>query len=103
MPIYEYQCDTCGITFDRVFKVSSRPTELICYDCGGRARQVILTPPATHGEEASWVTEAALAARKEQRFPHKGNKPIETRSEWKKWVKENPHVRETDGHNLSEV
>jgi len=40
MPIYEYACDDCGYTFERVASFDSEPVA-ICPTCGGAVRRVI--------------------------------------------------------------
>ena len=40
MPIYVYQCDTCGLTFERRQRMSAAPT-VDCPECDGHVRRVI--------------------------------------------------------------
>jgi putative FmdB family regulatory protein len=40
MPIYEYQCEECGVRFERLQSMSA-PTETTCPECGGRVHRVI--------------------------------------------------------------
>jgi putative FmdB family regulatory protein len=40
MPIYQYECDTCGIRFERLQRMSDEPlTE--CPECEGKVHRVI--------------------------------------------------------------
>ncbi|MCL7452644.1 MAG: zinc ribbon domain-containing protein [Anaerolineae bacterium] len=40
MPIYQYECDTCGIRFERLQRMSEEPlTE--CPECDGKVHRVI--------------------------------------------------------------
>lgn len=40
MPLYEYQCDVCGVRFERLQRMSDEPVK-ICPECGGRVRRLI--------------------------------------------------------------
>ena len=39
MPIYEYECLTCGVRFERKQSVNDEPVS-VCPDCGGKVRKV---------------------------------------------------------------
>jgi putative FmdB family regulatory protein len=39
MPIYEYECQVCGIHFERKQSVSE-PAVQVCPDCGGKVRKL---------------------------------------------------------------
>jgi len=40
MPIYEYECDSCGYRFERHQSIASEPVKR-CPHCGGAVRRVI--------------------------------------------------------------
>ncbi|MBN1937787.1 MAG: zinc ribbon domain-containing protein [Anaerolineae bacterium] len=40
MPIYVYQCDDCGVTFERRQSIAATPLT-DCPDCGGQVHRVI--------------------------------------------------------------
>ncbi len=40
MPIYEYQCEDCGVRFERLQSMSA-PSVAACPECGGRVHRVI--------------------------------------------------------------
>ncbi len=40
MPIYEYECDACGIRFERVQRITEDPLKT-CPDCGGHVHRVL--------------------------------------------------------------
>lgn len=40
MPLYEYQCDDCGLTFEVRQKFSDEPLDA-CRQCGGAARKLV--------------------------------------------------------------
>ena len=54
MPIYEYQCDACGTSFEVMQRMSDDPlTE--CEKCGGSLRKV-LHPVAIHFKGSGFYT-----------------------------------------------
>jgi putative FmdB family regulatory protein len=42
MPTYEYECDSCGISFERLQRISDEPIRA-CPECGGQVRRLIST------------------------------------------------------------
>ncbi len=40
MPLYEYQCGTCGVRFERRQHINDEPIK-ICPECGGEVRRLI--------------------------------------------------------------
>lgn len=40
MPTYEYRCQKCGTTFEKIQKMTSRPGTK-CPKCGGRAERLL--------------------------------------------------------------
>lgn len=44
MPTYEYLCDECGSTLDRLVKIADREQPQTC-ECGGQANFGLFTPP----------------------------------------------------------
>jgi putative FmdB family regulatory protein len=43
MPLYEYQCDSCGVRFERIQKFSDPPVET-CPTCGGPVPKLVSSP-----------------------------------------------------------
>jgi putative FmdB family regulatory protein len=43
MPLYEYQCDSCGARFERIRKFSDPPVET-CPTCGGPVHKLVSSP-----------------------------------------------------------
>jgi putative FmdB family regulatory protein len=43
MPLYEYQCDTCGHRFEKIQKFSDAPIE-VCPSCGGPVQKLLSSP-----------------------------------------------------------
>jgi len=52
MPLYEYQCETCGHRFEVIQKFSDAPLET-CPKCGGVVRK-LLSSPAFHFKGSGW-------------------------------------------------
>jgi putative FmdB family regulatory protein len=58
VPLYEYQCKTCGHRFEKIKKFSDEP-EKICPKCGGHVDQM-MSAPAVQFKGAGWyVTDYA--------------------------------------------
>ena len=102
MPLYDYQCVLCGLTMEYTFKIVERPESIPCpLDCEGEMHQII-TPPAIQCDDVvniPWLQDFA-AKRKEARF---GGRPIQTRTEYRKYLKDNDLRPCGDGINRSEV
>src|SRR5262249_58310570 len=52
MPLYEYQCDECGHTFEKIQKFSD-PLEDACPKCGGPVRK-LMSSPAIQFKGSGW-------------------------------------------------
>jgi len=48
MPIYSYDCDTCGSSTDHVCRFEDRPDEIVCGECADKSvrRELCWNPPA---------------------------------------------------------
>lgn len=69
MPLYEYQCDTCGHRFESIQKFSDPPLEQ-CPKCGAAVRK-LQSAPAFQFKGAGWyVTDYA---KKDGGSPQKGS------------------------------
>lgn len=53
MPLYEYECASCGKRFELVQKFSA-PPEAACPACGGRGHRQ-LSAPALHFKGSGWT------------------------------------------------
>jgi putative FmdB family regulatory protein len=64
MPLYEYQCDTCGHRFEVIQKFSDGPIET-CPTCGGAVGK-LLSSPAIQFKGSGWyITDYARAGTSE--------------------------------------
>ena len=52
MPLYEYECESCGKRFERIRKFSDPPIET-CVACGGPVHK-LLSSPAIHFKGTGW-------------------------------------------------
>lgn len=53
MPIYEYQCDSCGANFDALQKLSDAPLNE-CRQCGAANVRKLLSAPAFRLKGGGW-------------------------------------------------
>jgi putative FmdB family regulatory protein len=49
MPIYEYRCQECGEKFEKLVRLNSGQTEVVCPKCGGKQTQKLLSLFGTSG------------------------------------------------------
>ncbi len=58
MPLYEYECDACGVRFERIQRFSDKPVK-ICPECGGSVEK-LLSSSAIQFKGTGWyVTDYA--------------------------------------------
>jgi len=53
MPLYEYRCDACGCTFEKIRKFSDPPLE-VCDKCGKGPIQKLISSPAIQFKGTGW-------------------------------------------------
>lgn len=53
MPLYEYQCDTCGHRFERIQKFSDPPVD-VCPSCGKSPVTKLISAPGIQFKGAGW-------------------------------------------------
>jgi putative FmdB family regulatory protein len=58
MPLYEYQCDSCGVRFERIQKFSD-PLATECPTCGGVVRKLISSPAIQFKGSGFYITDYA--------------------------------------------
>ena len=59
MPLYEYQCDACGVRFERIQRFADPPIDR-CLSCGQGPVHKLLSAPAVHFKGTGWyVTDYA--------------------------------------------
>jgi putative FmdB family regulatory protein len=53
MPLYEYQCDACGSTFEKIRKFSDPPLD-VCEKCGKGPVRKLISSPAIQFKGSGW-------------------------------------------------
>lgn len=67
MPIYEYECESCGARFERLFmSPDDRPSEIVCPECESTDVHRIFSAPTVHSGTARDVVEEAAQAGEEK-------------------------------------
>jgi putative FmdB family regulatory protein len=88
MPVYEFMCNGCKAVFDKFFKMDECPDRLLCPMCDkGEARKVIAFNGAIQSDTPAWINDHLREALQKD-----GEKPIETRTEYEKYLKDNNYV-----------
>src|SRR5262245_8293778 len=63
MPLYEYQCESCGNRFERIQKFSDPPVDT-CPRCGGVVQKLISSPAIQFKGSGWYITDYARKAEK---------------------------------------
>jgi putative FmdB family regulatory protein len=58
MPLYEYQCESCGVTFEVIQKFSDHSVDT-CKACGGKVRRLFSAPAIQFKGTGWYVTDYA--------------------------------------------
>ena len=58
MPLYEYECDTCGHRFEVIQKFSDAP-HTTCPKCGGAVRKLLSSPAIQFKGSVWYITDYA--------------------------------------------
>ena len=53
MPLYEYECESCGTRFEKIRKFSDPPIE-VCPTCGKGPVKKLLSSPAIQFKGSGW-------------------------------------------------
>jgi putative FmdB family regulatory protein len=56
MPLYEYQCETCGIRFERQQSFDDDPVK-VCPECGGKVHRLIYPVGVVFKGKGFYVTD----------------------------------------------
>ena len=85
MPLYTYECSSCGEQEERVYKVDECPRTIQCLKCHEIMVKVILPGHGgikTDGD-VPWLASAAKVLQPDH------ERPIETRGEYNRYLKDN--------------
>jgi putative FmdB family regulatory protein len=58
VPLYEYRCDACGHTFEKIQKFSD-PLETVCPKCGGVVHKLMSSPAIQFKGSGFYITDYA--------------------------------------------
>jgi len=87
MPIYEFECTSCGVRFDRLQKLSD-PDPIDCPECSQQKVRRRLTAPAFRLAGSGWYeTDFKGDKDKKRNLAEKGEKSEQSSSESKVEVK----------------
>lgn len=89
MPIYEYQCESCGLKFERLRKISDSDAPQNCIECGTPSKKLVsvaafafshpasqtrgLAPPNT-GTSDDWNYDKVIGRDAARRWEHIGQR-----------------------------
>ena len=81
MPLYEYQCDSCGARFERIQKFSDPPPSE-CPTCGGPVRKLISSPAIQFKGSGFYITDYAKPGSRgeSEKAPKAENKSADSKS-----------------------
>jgi len=86
MPLYTYECAKCGEVTDMLSPMDSYPKTIRCTSCGARARKVIAVGHG--GIQCDGMNDVPWLASALGNLQPDGEKPIETRGEYKRYLKD---------------
>ena len=85
MPVYEYQCQACGVRFERQQHVNDEPAKA-CPECGGRVRRLFQPVGIIFKGKGFYVTD------------HRGKSPTATSGEVKKPAEKSEESKPSGGN-----
>jgi putative FmdB family regulatory protein len=87
VPIYEYQCIKCGNITERYYKVDDIQDLVECSKCRHVSVRII-SPFVFHSQTPLWLDDSVRGAlQDEDAIKYGREKPIETRDEYEKHLK----------------
>jgi len=85
MPLYDFQCVVCDEQFESFLKLKDCDCVQHCPDCGGEGRKIITSKILR--DEPTWLNADVTAALMDREDPM--YRPIETRTEYNRYLKDN--------------
>lgn len=90
MPLYDFECTVCGKIKDEFYKIDECPSKIKC-ECGKMMKKILAIG---HGgiqvdTEPTWLAGARDGLQDTDAIRAKKVKPIETRREYKDFLKRN--------------
>ena len=95
MPIYEYDCDSCGKRTEAIQRMGERPLK-ICPHCGGKLKKAF-SAPAIQFKGSGWYVNDYAGARGEQKKKEASADSKEAPAESKDSGGEKTGKKEKDG------
>lgn len=86
MPVYDFECPTCGHTQERIESIGI--TKVVCPKCRDLAKRIISASGVfTANEDTPWVRSMLEVVDKDSRAPHVLEfRKNPTRANYKKWI-----------------
>ena len=81
MPLYEYQCEDCGVRFERLQRMNDEPVT-VCPECGGEVHRLIQPVGIIFRGSGFYVTDnrAKSSTSKPSSTKKQSEKPKESKS-----------------------
>ena len=92
MPLYEYQCRECGLKIERFCHIADKPDWINCEHCGGEAKQIPAIGGIQTDNDVPWLPGALEGLQDTDNIRAGIEKPIETRTEYKRFLKQKGFV-----------
>lgn len=73
MPLYEYKCTKCGLSFEIIQKVGDQPYKK-CPKCGGYLKKII-SAPVLHFKGSGWYVNDYGNKGEKEKKPRRTEKP----------------------------
>lgn len=83
MPIYEFKCKSCAMTFDRLMRISEENTPL-CPQCGGETKKLISSAGLLFKGDGFYITDYSRKNKKGQEGGQTPEKPAAAKDPGKK-------------------
>lgn len=82
-PLYDFFCDNCNKTIEQVYHIEACPKSIEC-TCGRQARKIITIGGIQTDRNVPWLPSVI-----DQLKPDYDTRPVETRTEFKHYLKDN--------------
>jgi putative FmdB family regulatory protein len=102
MPLYEYQCDECGHTFEKIQKFSD-PLETTCPKCGGPVRKLMSSPAIQFKGTGWYITDYAKKDSAPAKSENRGETKTDSKSESSEGAKSSESKSESKAETKAET
>ena len=88
MPLYDYECQKCENTFDKLVPLNRYDESQECPECGGRAKKILtLGHGGVQDDHPVWLDESIIRQLQDTDNPRL--RRIESRTEYNNYLKDN--------------